>query len=381
MEKHCNNINAKKSDCIFNLNNNELPCPNKESTNKKLIYSQIKNHSNPPKKINSSKKQKSIKLFPNENKSINKTSQVIFIKENISNSKNVHVKLKKENKENYPIEMNLLNREGKEQKNIKTNVEERAKKEKVPETKIINKPINKKKKKKLKIINLTDLTEVDFNEFDYHKALKYDQRTLIQLYFSYLRLKHSLLSIFYDNYNITVIKIILFVHSFGCHLCINGLFFREDTMHRIYIDNGHFNFIYRLPFTLYSVVISGIISLLLRKLVLTQRSIINYTKGIEKLQNKYETINKAVSIIKCYKIQYIFFVISIIITIVIYWFYIGCFCTVYHNTQFYLLKDSLIGFGLSMLYPIGLFLIAVLLRLIAIKKKYPFLYKISKLIA
>ena len=61
-------------------------------------------------------------------------------------------------------------------------------------------------------------------------------------------------------------------------------------MHRIYIDNGSLNFIYRLPLTLYSVIISAVISFGLKKLSLTQNCIIKYKKEIEKLKNKDEAI-------------------------------------------------------------------------------------------
>ena len=94
-----------------------------------------------------------------------------------------------------------------------------------------------------------------------------------------------------------------------------------------------------------------------------------------------DAIKKATIIIKCYKAKFIIFVILTILTLLIFWFYIGCFCTVYHNTQFILLKDSLVGFGLSMLYPICVYLIAVLLRINALGNNHSFLYKISKILA
>ena len=152
-------------------------------------------------------------------------------------------------------------------------------------------------------------------------------------------------------------------------------------MHRVYKDNGSYNFIYRLPFTLYSVIISTTISILLKKLVLTQRYVIEYKKEVEKLKEKDEIFKKAFDIVKYYKIKFIIFVISVILTLVTFWFYIGCFCTIYHNTQFYLLKDSLIGFGISMLYPIGLLLAACLFRILALKKNYKCFYRISKILA
>ena len=43
--------------------------------------------------------------------------------------------------------------------------------------------------------------------------------------------------------------------------------------------------------------------------------------------------------------------------------YISCFCAIYKNTQIHLIKDTLISFGLSLLYPIGLCLLPGIFRI------------------
>ena len=235
--------------------------------------------------------------------------------------------------------------------------------------------------KKTPTINKKIKNDINFNRLDFEDALKQDKRTFTQLYLSHIRIKHPMLYLMYDDYNIYAIKCILFIHSFGTHICTNGLFFQENTMHQIYKDKGLYNFIYRLPLTLYSVIISCTISFGLKKLSLTQRCIIDYKKKIGKFNTRAEAIKKADNIIKCHKIKITIFFVSITLTLFAYWFYIGCFCTVYHNTQFYLIKDSLIGFGLSMIYPFCYLLAAALFRIAALKKKYSCLYEISKMFA
>ena len=59
------------------------------------------------------------------------------------------------------------------------------------------------------------------------------------------------------------------------------------------------------------------------------------------------------------------------------------FGAVYINTQFHLLKDTLVSFGLSLLYPFGLCLLPGLFRIPALsdpKKKREYLYKFSKIL-
>ena len=67
-----------------------------------------------------------------------------------------------------------------------------------------------------------------------------------------------------------------------------------------------------------------------------------------------------------------------------FWYFISCFYAVYNNTQMILIKDSLISFGISMLYPFGLNLIPGFFRVPALraeKKDKKCLYKISQYIA
>ena len=67
-----------------------------------------------------------------------------------------------------------------------------------------------------------------------------------------------------------------------------------------------------------------------------------------------------------------------------FWYFISCFCSVYKNTQIILIKDTLISFGLSMLYPFGLNLLPGLFRIPALKdinKNKKYLYKLSGFVA
>ena len=40
------------------------------------------------------------------------------------------------------------------------------------------------------------------------------------------------------------IKVCLFFFSFGLYFTVNTLFYTDSTMHKIYEDNGSFDFIY-----------------------------------------------------------------------------------------------------------------------------------------
>ena len=59
------------------------------------------------------------------------------------------------------------------------------------------------------------------------------------------------------------------------------------------------------------------------------------------------------------------------------------FCVIYKNTQFYLLKDTLMSLGLSLLIPFGIYLLPGFFRIPALsnpKNKRKCLYNFSKVL-
>ena len=78
----------------------------------------------------------------------------------------------------------------------------------------------------------------------------------------------------------------------------------------------------------------------------------------------------------------LFFLISFVL-LLFFMYYISCFCGVYINTQIHLIKDTMISFVLSLIYPFGLFLIPGIFRIPALNskdKKQECLYKFSNLL-
>jgi len=109
-------------------------------------------------------------------------------------------------------------------------------------------------------------------------------------------------------------------------------------------------------------------------------------KNILKLKNdnNVKNYNKTVpKLIKCLKIKFIcFFSISFLL-IIFFWYYLSCFCAVYKKTQIYVIEDTLMSFGLSLLYPFGLNLIPGLFRIPSLKdknKSKETIYNLSKMI-
>ena len=160
------------------------------------------------------------------------------------------------------------------------------------------------------------------------------------------------------------------------NLVVNALFFTEGTLHKIYQDEGHFNFLYQIPQIIYSSLISGIINILIKYLALSQDSIVKLKqeKNKEKLDEKYKELMRDLII------KFIAFFVVTFLLLSFFWYYITCFCGIYINTQSHLIKDTTFSFIVSFIYPFGFCLIPGIFRIYALKdenKHRNLLYKFS----
>ena len=150
-------------------------------------------------------------------------------------------------------------------------------------------------------------------------------------------------------------------------------------MHKIYEEKGAFNFIYQLPQIIYSSLISTVFDLILKMLALSEGLILQFKgdKNKKNLEGKIRKLNNGI------KIKFMLYFILSSILILFFWYYISVFCSIYVNTQIHLIKDSLISFGLSLIYPFGINLIPGIFRIPSLSnknKKRSYLYILSRII-
>ena len=226
------------------------------------------------------------------------------------------------------------------------------------------------------------LTDEELNNLSYEVAKILDKRTFFQYYYSLIKKKQLILFAFFPahDYNLITIKISLLLLSFSLYFTINGFFFSDSTMNKINQDKGTYNIIYQIPIIVYSILITAMINFMLKSLSISSGPILKIKLGknfiqCQKLSNDTE---------KFLKIKIAIFFIFSFLLMIFFWYYISCFCAVYKNTQMILIKDTLISFGLSMIYPFGLCLLPGFLRIPALKSKEnnkKYLYKVSLLIS
>ena len=76
-------------------------------------------------------------------------------------------------------------------------------------------------------------------------------------------------------------------------------------------------------------------------------------------------------------IKYIVFYIMSFIFLIIFWYYLSSFCAVYRNTQSFLIKNTFISFGISLIFPLIYNLFPSVIRIHSFKEKNECFYKFS----
>ena len=149
-------------------------------------------------------------------------------------------------------------------------------------------------------------------------------------------------------------------------------------MHNIYKNKGLFDISYQLPLIVYSSFISMFLSALVQMLGLSNDAISDF-KQSEEINNINERGDK---LIKKIKFKFILYFILSFLLLFCFWYYISMFDAVYKNTQFLLLEDTLMGFGLSLITPFVIYLIPGMFRIPALsapQQDKRCLYNFSKL--
>ena len=364
----------KKSNRSVNLEENNIKILKKEEKIKKLndkrksSMCKIINNKEPPKKIYYEKTNK-YKVISN------KSEYSKISNKNLFDLKNNEIKESNKKKQLDLKNIKKLNKNKIKKKNntSSNSLKNFVKKEWIKELESLD-------PSKIHIIN--KLTEHELNTLEYKLAIVKDNRTYIQYYWSLLKKKHLILFTFIpiQDYNLFSIKLFLFIFSLSLSFTINGFFFSDETMHKIYENNGKFTFLLQIIQILYSTLICAVINTILKLLSLSENKILE----IKGEQNFELALDKSKDVKKYIKIKYILFFVLGFLLLSFFWYFISCFCIVYNNTQIILIKDTLISFALSYLYPFGLNLIPGIFRIYALRAKNKdkkCIYQTSQLIA
>ena len=243
----------------------------------------------------------------------------------------------------------------------------------------INKKEEQEANKENKEIKENKYDNFELNNMEYLKALKVDKREFIDIYWSILKREHIIIFSFFirNDHNILYLKFARLIFSICTDMALNVFFFSDETMHKMFVDYGKYNFVQQIPQIIYSSIVTQLIDVILCYLSLTDK----YYYQLKNMPH----IKKSdlFRILRCIKIKIIFFYAFTFILFVFYSYIVSCFCAVYENTQSAFIKDSFISFLIGLAIPFGLYIIPTSLRIISLRYcsgKLKLIYKLSDMI-
>ena len=173
--------------------------------------------------------------------------------------------------------------------------------------KISNKKFMLKKKRKKQTLKFNKLKkeknnccsiiiskkEDDLSDMDYEDIIKNDNRTFIRMYWAYFVYSKINSGTFCteNNLNLFIIKLSFFLFTFEISLFFNAFFYSDEYISDAYYNNGILDFVSVLPKSIYSTIISYIISELLQTLSNSENELYEIIKVKTKFKNFERIIN------------------------------------------------------------------------------------------
>lgn len=191
----------------------------------------------------------------------------------------------------------------------------------------------------------------DLNELSFSEAKLFDKRTFCVYYCFMIQKNHIIINTFCrkSDYNLFSIKLSLLLFLFPINLAFNAFFFTSEQIQSVYVNKlsdisiDWQNFVRSFA----ASIISSIILLFLKLLCLSHNSI----RKLKKNKNIEDTKKDMVWTLRCIKLRiFIYYLISIAF-IIVFGFYIACFCEIFENTQILLLWTMAFSWVLNILYP------------------------------
>ena len=176
-----------------------------------------------------------------------------------------------------------------------------------------------------------------------------------------------IIKLFYINkLEISIIHIMNLIFVISLQNTITALFYDDERIRSVFINEGNFSLIENLPRIIYSYLIMIFINFFLKKLITTKnilekliRQKYIYNIFVIKMKKRIKSINIKINI---------YFVINFIFSL-FFIYYCTAFCAVYRYNQKFWLLNVFITIILNLIHPFLICFVFVLLKMIALKMK------------
>ena len=225
------------------------------------------------------------------------------------------------------------------------------------------------------------LNDGEINELDYDNSLFHDKRNIIRIYYSFLKYNCILIFSFfvYEDFNLMLVKYALFIFYSLLYLTFNTVFFNNNTIHNIYINEGD----YVINYHWWKIFLAFILSIIFIKLIKWWITFYRRKSLSMKLLKRYtDAKNEILRMIEQYHFHLkIFFPISCALFI-FFWYYISTVFAVFRYSFWYLLINWAICAVFHVAYSIVLNIIPTVMRYLSLKKEgREYLYKASRIVS
>lgn len=345
---------------VNNVNNAVEKVTSLITTNEKNYKVTLKNP--PKKKIKKSKLKENILIYPNNINKIEENSKSVKL---LKNESDKSLMQRNRNKKTTKATM-LSNNDSEETKKRKNSALLKA-------------------KANCGNIDIEDYLKPDLDDMDYDDAIKLDQRSFFEYLNCRLKKKQVIMETFFYKENIKPlsIKVLLLLLNINLHFVINGLFFNETYIIKIYNANddeeNFFSYLSRsFNNFIYGTLVSFIINVIIDCIFIEEKKIkrIFLRERDDQLQIKYEISMNMSSIKK----RYIGFTFICLFICIISWYYLVCFNYVYPGVKLEWIKSSFTIIIIMQTISVLARFLEAILRSISFQCKSEKIYKVKQLI-
>ncbi len=227
---------------------------------------------------------------------------------------------------------------------------------------------------------LYDYESDELNELPFDKALKKDKRNFCVYYCNILAVSHIILNLFFrqSDYNLFVVKLGLLFMTFPINLTFNSFFFTNEKIKINYVKSVEdiSTFWSNISNTVYSSILSSTFLIILKFISLTHNSI----RALRKMKNVELAKKKSVCLLRCIKLRIFIYYILSFAFLIIFGFYVLCFCAIFENTQLILVRSTFTSWLISLLYPFIICFITSLFRSLSFTCESKCLYIVKQLL-
>ena len=342
---HKNSTNLKSTDVLMSEENNENNVRNYISLKKR-------------KQINRRKEKEQTKKFRDTQKEFRRYS-----KKNKNSSKSVaitnNVKNTEENKKTES-ELNKSTNNNKENSNNKPKV--------LGNMRLRNKKVS------------SAYTDDELQDMEFEEALHNDNRSFFRMYLFYLIEEHVIINAFFSEgyLDLRLFKFSFLIFSFEISFFLNALFYTDEYISDTYHNDGVLDFVSSLPKSIYSFIVTLIISNLLKMLSSSKKQ---FLKIIRERTNKRDYLEAVNIELKKLRKKLIIYFIFIFVLGIFFLYYVTAFCAVYNNSQYYWFYGCLESLGMDMVTPFSICIIFTLLRYFALIRHNSCMYSTADILS